>query len=111
MTVKPGSANGIVFAAEGVTGTACAAALKKVRSLASSAPSGRAFAAIATLADCSQTAENHLKAGNDALSRGDGREAQNEWARAVKVMDQMVHEARGGHMARPASGPDYLRKR
>jgi hypothetical protein len=111
MTVKPGSVNGIVFAAEGVTGTACAAALKKVRSLATSAPSGRAFAAITTLAEISQTAENHLKAGNDALNRGDGREAQNEWARAVKVMDQMAHEARGNQMPRAASQPEYLQKR
>ncbi len=111
MTVKPGSANGIVFAAEGVTGTACAAALKKVRSLASTAPSGRAFAAIATLADFSQAAENHLKAGNDALTRGDGREAQNEWARAVKVMDQMANEARGGKPSRASSAPEFQRQR
>ena len=111
MTVKPGPANGLVFAAEGVAGTACAAALKKVRSLASAAPSGRAFAAIATLAECSQTAENHLRAGNDALNRGDAREAQNEWARAVKVMGQMAHEARGDKPSRVASRPDFLQKR
>lgn len=111
MTVKPGSANGIVFAAEGMPGTACAAALKKVRSLASAAPSGRAFAAIATLSEFSQTAESHLQAGNDALSRGDIPRAENEWTRAVAVMDQMASEARGGQAPRAVARPEFLRRR
>ena len=111
MTAKPGSAIGIVFAAEGMTGTACAAALKKVRSLASAAPSGRAFAAIATLSEFSQTAENHLKAGNDALSQGDISRAENEWTRAVAVMDQMANEARGGRSPRSSTNPKFVRGR
>ena len=111
MTVKPGSANGIVFAAEGMTGTACAAALKKVRSLASAAPSGKAFAAIATLSEFSQAAEGHLQAGNDALNRGDRPRAENEWTRAVMVMDQMTNEARGGQTPRAATNPEFLRRR
>jgi hypothetical protein len=111
MTVKPGSANGFGFAAEGIAGTACVAALKKVRSLASAAPSGRAFAAIATLSEFSQTAENHLKAGNDALSHGDISRAENEWKRAVAVMHQMTNEARGDRSPRPLTSPKYLRGR
>ncbi len=108
MTVKPGSIDMIAFAAEGMAGTAGGAALKKVRSLASSAPSGRAFAAIATLADFSQAAENHLKTGSEALNRGDDRKARNEWARAIKVMDEMVHEARAGSQP---PGAQSLRRR
>lgn len=100
MTVKPGSAGQIVFAAEGLAGAACSAALKKVRSLASAAPSGRAFAAIATLSDLSHSAETHLKAGNDALGRGDALGAQSEWTQAVSVMGQLAQEARNGQPAR-----------
>jgi len=110
MTVKPGSANGIVFAADGLAGTAGAAALKKVRSLAKAAPSGRAFAAIATLSELSQSAENHLRAGSDALNHGDVSSAQNEWSRAAAVMDEMVSEARGGKPPRKAR-PEFLRQR
>lgn len=110
MTVKRGSANGIVFAAEGLAGPACAAALKKVRSLASAAPSGRAFAAIATLSEFSQSAESHLQAGSDALSHGDIPRAENEWTRAAAVMDQMASEARGNRPPREAR-PEFLRQR
>lgn len=109
MTVKPGSIDSIAFAAEGMAGTAGAAALKKVKSLASSAPAGRAFAAIATLSDLSQAAEGHLAAGSSALQRGDAPRAQDEWMRAVNVMDQMAGEAR---LKEPAeAGPAFLRHR
>lgn len=109
MTVKPGSAGQIVFAAEGLAGSACSAALKKVRSLASAAPSGRAFAAIATLSDLSQSAETHLKAGNDALGRGDGVSAQSEWSQAVNVMNQLAQEARNGQPAHAATAKALAR--
>lgn len=102
MAVKPSSAGRIVFAAEGLAGAACSAALKKVRSLANAAPSGRAFAAIATLSDLSQGAETHIRAGNDALGRGDATGAQTEWAQAVNVMTQLAQEARAGQPAHAA---------
>lgn len=102
MTVKSGPVGQIVFAAEGLAGAACSAALKKVRSLANAAPSGRAFAAIATLSDLSQDAETRLRAGNDAIGRGDAAGAQAEWAQAVNVMSQLAHEARAGQPARAA---------
>ena len=111
MTVKPGSIDSIAFAAEGMAGTAGAAALKKVRSLAEAAPSGRAFASIATLSELSQTAENHLRAGNDALGRGNVRGARNEWTRAVAVMDRMAGEARGKEPAVTGDDPGFLRRR
>jgi hypothetical protein len=111
MTVKPGSIDTIAFAAEGMAGTAGAAALKKVRSLAKSAPTGRAFAAIATLSDLSQAAEGHLKAGKEAMDRGNAPGAKAEWTRAVKVMDQMASTARGKEPALPADNPSFLRRR
>lgn len=111
MTVKPSSAGNIVFAAEGMTGTACAAALKKVRSLASAAPTGRAFAAITTLSELSQSAESHLMAGTEALKRGDVPQAESEWAHAAVVMDQMASEARGRRPARGGANPQFLRRR
>jgi hypothetical protein len=111
MTVKPGSIDSIAFAAEGMAGTAGAAALKKVRSLAKAAPAGRAFAAIATLSDLSHTAESLLRAGKDALDRGNVPGAKSEWTRAVKVMDQMASEARVKEPALTADKPSYLRPR
>ena len=110
MTAKTGSMGSLVHSVEGVTGAACAAALKKARSLAIAAPTGRAFAAITTLSDLSQNAESHLNAGTAALALGDRSRADSEWARAAKVMDQMVSEARGGRPPRSA-GPDRRRTR
>ena len=111
MTVKPGSIDSIAFAAEGMAGTAGAAALKKVRSLAKAAPSGRAFAAIATLSDLSQTAESHLRAGTEAIVRGNVPGARDEWTRAVSVMDQMAGTARAKEPAVSADNPNFLRRR
>jgi hypothetical protein len=111
MTVKPGSIDSIAFAAEGMAGSAGAAALKKVRSLAKAAPSGRAFAAIATLSDLSQTAESHLRAGRDALDRGNVPGARDEWTYAVTVMDRMTDEARSKEPALAGGTPEFLRRR
>jgi hypothetical protein len=111
MTVKPGSIDMIAFAAEGRAGTAGAAALKNVRSLANAAPAGRAFAAIATLSELSQTAEGHLRAGEDALDRGSVPSARKELTSAVKVMGKMANEARHQEPALKADNPDFLRRR
>jgi hypothetical protein len=111
MTVKPGSIDSIAFAAEGMAGTAGSAALKKVRSLVNAAPAGRAFAAIATLSELSQTAEGHLRAGNDALERGSVPSAREEWTSAVKVMGKMASEARVEKPAPTSDNPGFLRRR
>ena len=76
-----------------MAGTAGAAALKKVRSLASAAPTGRAFAAIATLDRNVPDGRRPSRAGTEALERGDVAEAETEWAHAVVVMDEMASEA------------------
>jgi hypothetical protein len=81
-----------------------------VRSLASAAPSGRAFAAIATLSEISQAAESHLEAGKDALRSGDIPRAETEWTRAATVMEQMASEARRNQAPRRAR-PEFLGRR
>ena len=95
-----------------MAGTAGAAALKKVRALSPRLPpSGRAFAAIATLSELSQTAENDLRAGTEAIVRGNVPGARDEWTRAVSVMDQMAGTARAKEPAPSADNPNFLRRR
>ena len=55
---------GYSFGAEALAGPAAAAALRRVRSLADQAPSGRLFQAIATLSELSRQAEAALRTGN-----------------------------------------------
>ena len=64
-------------------------ALGKVRTLADSAPMGRAFAAISSLTDVSKRIEGCLEAGDQALGRGDATLAALELGRARKLMDRM----------------------
>jgi hypothetical protein len=111
MTVKPGSIDSIAYAAEGMAGTAGSTALKKVRSLVNVAPAGRAFAAIATLSELSQTAEGHLRAGKDALDRGSIPDARKEWTSAVKAMGKMASDACDREPAVAADNPGFLRRR
>jgi hypothetical protein len=100
----------VSFVAEGMTGTACATALRRVRSLAEAAPAGRAFAAIATLTELSQRVETSLEAGAEALEASDPDSASLELARAVVLMDRMTAEAKADINSRPAQ-PNYLRRR
>jgi hypothetical protein len=55
-------ADGFSIGSTAVAGTAAAAALRQVRSLADQAPSGRMFQAIATLSELSRRAEAALSA-------------------------------------------------
>jgi hypothetical protein len=98
------------FAAEGLTGSSCATALRRVRSLAEAAPTGRAFAAIATLTELSQRIETALEASAEALDASDPDSASLELARAVVLMDRMTTEAKADHRSTPAQ-PNYLRRR
>jgi hypothetical protein len=97
------------FAAEGMTGTSCAAALRRVRSLADSAPIGRAFAAIATLTDLSQKVQDRLEVADDALASGDEDSAALELARATVLMDKLATAAAPTAAEVPA--PSYLKRR
>ena len=56
--------NAMAFAAEGMAGTAGAAALRQTRSLLDRAPTGRLFGTIATLAEMSGRATSQLEQGN-----------------------------------------------
>jgi hypothetical protein len=109
MTVKDAVPAGHSFAAEGMTGTAAGAVMRRVRSLAAEAPAGRAFDAIATLAEITRRIEKSLVASDEALAAGDEDSASLEWARAVVLMDRLTSEA--GHDGPGKGEPAYLRRR
>jgi hypothetical protein len=85
----------LCFAAEGMAGTAGASALRRIRSLADAAPSGRLFRAIATLSDLSRQSESHLRAAEIAMAAGDENRAVRSFARALTAMDDMTIHAEG----------------
>jgi hypothetical protein len=70
---------GYSFGAEALAGPSAAAALRRVRSLADQAPSGRMFQAIATLSELSRQAEAGLRTGNQS--------------QAVTAMENMIAAA------------------
>jgi hypothetical protein len=109
MTVNKPLPGGHSFAAEGMTGTAASAALRRVRSLAAAAPSGRAFDAIATLTEITRRIETSLAASDEALAVGDEDSASLEWARAVVLMDRLTSGAGTEHHREDE--PAYLRRR
>ena len=98
------------FAAEGMTGTAASGALRRIRSFADQAPSGRMFAAIATLTEMSRRIETSLEAGHDALTTGDQDTAALEFARSIVQMDRLAATA-DQPSDTPAKLPGYLQKR
>ena len=96
MTAHRDISNGFSFAAEGMAGTAAAAALRRVRSLADQAPSGRLFAAIATLTEMSKRIETSLETG--------------EYTRAVDGMNLLAAKAQASE-PNALANPRYLKKR
>jgi hypothetical protein len=104
---KPGEFS---FATGSMAGTAASAALRRVRALADAAPTGRLFAAIATLADKSRKIETELESGSEALDRGNDNAATLHFARAIVRMDELAATATPGKPF-PAELPDYLKKR
>jgi len=110
MMVRRGTMDEFSFAAEGMTGTAASGALRRVRSFADQAPSGRMFAAIATLTEMSRHIENSLEAGHEALTAGDEDTAALEFARSIVQMDRLAATADQEPEA-AANLPGYLRKR
>jgi hypothetical protein len=108
MTAKRYPADESACGAEGMTGTAAAAALRRIRSLADQAPSSRMFAAIATLTEMSRQAERHLEAGAQSMAAGNEIEASARFATAISQMDHLATEA-GGEATVPIELPDFLR--
>ena len=96
---KSDSADEFSFAAEGMAGTAASAVLRKVRSLADSAPPGRFFPAIATLTELTRRIETNLVAASHAVTRGDDDRGTVELARAVLQMDRLAAVAAAPGMA------------
>jgi hypothetical protein len=90
--------------AVGATG---AAALRKVKSLAESAPQGRLFAAIATLADNSGKAAAEYEAASLATLRHETEEAESRLARGTRMVHRLK-EAMGAEVAIPL--PDFMRR-
>jgi hypothetical protein len=89
-------------------GAAGAAALRKVKSLAESAPQGRLFASIATLSDNSGKAAAEYEAASLATLRHETAEAEARLARGTRMV-QRLKEAMGAEMATPL--PDFIRMR
>ena len=111
MTARRDTTGEFSFAAESMAGTAAAAALRRVRALADQAPSGRMFAAIATLTEMSRRAEANLMAGEAAAAAARNTDASTRsFAKAIAAMDAMTADAEAGP-ADTETMPDFLRRR
>jgi hypothetical protein len=103
MAARRGTAEELSFAAEGLVGTAAAAALRRVRSLADQAPSARMFAAISTLIETSQRTADDLAAADRAKDSA----ASLHLASAIGNMSKL---AAAGLGQEDLSMPDFLRR-
>ncbi len=88
-----------------IAGIAGAAALRKVKSLAESAPQGRLFDAISTLADTSSAAADAYEAAGLADLRS---LSDQHLARGNRIATRL-REALGGEVATPL--PAFMRRR
>ncbi len=109
MADRGGKSGDFSSVAAALSGTAASAALRRVRGFAEAAPSGRLFAAIATLTEMSRNIESRLESGSEAMDRGDDKEAALYFTRAAVRMDEMTATATPGRP--PGKLPDYLKKR
>lgn len=80
----------LCFAAEGLSGQAAAASLRKLGGLMEQVPSGRLFAAIFTLSEMSAKAAVALEDGSRAIGRSQDGEAVAQLATAVTQMDELA---------------------
>jgi hypothetical protein len=92
MTARHDRLSELCYAAEGLSGTASAAALRQIGSLASTAPTGRMFGAIATLTEFSADAASKLAEGSRLMAGGDTLAARDRLADAI---DRLNHLAAG----------------
>ncbi|MCA3572482.1 MAG: hypothetical protein IOC86_01095 [Aestuariivirga sp.] len=93
----------LCFAAEGLSGTAAAASLRKLGSIMERAPSGRLFGAIATLSDLSARAALALEDGSRAMDRAAAREATERLGQALGHMDGLAVEGSSASPERRAA--------
>lgn len=87
MRAGHGKVNEICFAAEGLSGTAAAASLRRLGHLMERAPSGRLFSAIATLSESSSRAGLALEAGGASLATANEQQAR---ARLEEAMSHLT---------------------
>jgi len=93
MTAKHHRLSELCYAAEGLSGTTSAAALRRVGSLAGSAPTGRMFGAIATLTELSAEAAGSLAEGHRSMAGGDALAAREKLADAIKRLNRLTASA------------------
>ncbi|MBM3519619.1 MAG: hypothetical protein FJX63_02435 [Alphaproteobacteria bacterium] len=93
MTAKHDRLSELCYAAEGLSGSASAAALRRVGSLASSAPVGRMFGAIATLTELSSEASQTLAEGGRLMAHGDALAARERLASAIDRLNRLAATA------------------
>ncbi len=84
----------LCFAAEGLSGTAAAASLRRLGSIMEQAPSGRLFGAISTLSDMSAKAAAALEDGSMALDLKRTEEAASRISSALTQLDTLARESR-----------------
>lgn len=85
----------LCFAAEGFSGTAASASLRKLGSIMDHAPSGRLFGAISTLSDMSAKAARALEEGSLSLNQNEDAAAR-RIGEALQHMDGLAETAEGG---------------
>ena len=90
----------LCFAAEGLSGTAASASLRKLGSIMESAPSGRLFGAISTLSDMSAKAARALEEGARDIGQND-ENAANRISEALLHMDGLAEISEGEHIPVP----------
>lgn len=95
------------FSGEAV-GVAGAAALRKVRSLAESAPQGRLFASISTLADTSAMAAREFEAAGLATLKSETEAAESRLNRGMRLASRLK-TAFGAEVATPL--PGFMRRK
>ena len=90
----------LCFAAEGLSGTAASASLRKLGSIMEDAPSGRLFGAISTLSDMSAKAARALEDGASSIGRNDDT-AATRIGEALLHMDGLAEMATDEHIPVP----------
>ena len=98
MKPRRGMVAELCFAAEGFSGTAASASLRKLGSIMDHAPSGRLFEAISTLSDMSARAARTLEDGSQSLDHNDHAAAR-RIGEALAHMDGLAETAEGGAAA------------
>jgi hypothetical protein len=89
-------------------GAAGASALRGIKSLVDTAPQGRLFASIASLADTSAMAAQEFEAAAVATLRAETNEAEARLNRGMRIASRLK-SAFGAEVATPL--PDFMRRK